>query len=112
MQDIPSQERLVSLFLEGIISKSLHASLYTQKLDNLDTCIKVAIDLDDNCNIYQEKTLESGASSQSTRSVANDVVPRVENSPLNMMPKTQELANEEVKKFNYAQQTLIKNDPM
>ena len=95
--EIPCQERLVSSFLEGLINKSLHASLYTKKYINLDTSIKNAIDLDDNCDIYQEETLESGPSSQSSTS------PRVESPPSNAMPFAQELANEVVKILNYAQ---------
>ena len=78
----------------------------------MSACIKDAIDLDNNYDIYQEKTLESGTSSQSTRSVANDLVQRVEIPPSNLMPSTQELADEVVKKLNYAQQTLIQNEPM
>ena len=82
------EEGLVSSFLEGLIKKFLYESLYTKKHDNLDTWIKAAIDLDDNCDIYQDKTFESGASSQSARLVANDLVPRVESPPSNAMPTT------------------------
>ena len=102
----------MSSVLEGLINKSLHASLHTKKHDNLDTCIKDAIDLDDNCNIYQEETLESGTSSQSSTVVANDVVPRVESPPFDAMPFAQELANEVVKRLNYAQKPLRQNEPV
>ena len=86
----------MSSFLEGLIRKSLRASLYTKKHTTLEAYIKNAIDLDDNCDIYQDETLESGASSQSIRSVANDLVPREESPPSNTMPSPQELANEVV----------------
>ena len=64
------------------------------------------------CDIYQEETLESGASSQTIRSVANYLVPRVEIPPSNMMPFAQELANEIVKRLNYVQQPPIQHEPM
>ena len=83
----------MSSFIEGVINKNLCASLYTKKHTHLSASIKDAIDLDENCDIYQEETLESGAFSQRNRIVANDVVPRIEISPSNMMPSTQELAN-------------------
>ena len=110
--EIPCQERLVSSFLEGLVNKILHASLYTNKYIDLDTCIKAAIDLDGNCDIYQEETLESGASSQSSTSTTNDVVPRVESPPSSAMPFAQELANEVVQRLNFAQQFLKQNEPM
>ena len=110
--EIPCQERLVSSFLEGLISKSLRASLYTKKHTTLEACIKNTIDLHDNCDIYQEENLENGASSQSTRLVANDLVARVESPPSNTMPSKQELVNEVVQKFNFSQQPLKQNEPM
>ena len=85
--------------------------MYTKKHDNLNTCTKAAIDLNDNYNIYQEETLESRASSQSDRSMANDLVPRVESPSSNLMPSTKELANEVVKRLNYAQKPLKQNEP-
>ena len=45
-------DRLISLFLEGLSNKSLHANLYGLKHDTLNKCIKDAINLDDNCELF------------------------------------------------------------
>ena len=45
-----SQERLVSIFLEGLSSKELHTTLYMKHHKNLNQCIHDAIDYDDNCD--------------------------------------------------------------
>ena len=47
--EIPSQERLVSLFLEGILSKELHSVVYMKHIIDLDQCIHEAIEYNDNC---------------------------------------------------------------
>ena len=47
--EIPSQERPVSLFLEGLWSKDLHSAIYMKHLTNLDQCIHEAIEYNDNC---------------------------------------------------------------
>ena len=47
--DIPSQERLVSLFLEGLRSQELHSAVYMKHITDLDQCIHEAIEYDDNC---------------------------------------------------------------
>ena len=49
---MPSSQRLISLFLDGLENKSLHANLYGKKHDTLNECIKDAIDFDDNYEIY------------------------------------------------------------
>ena len=46
---MPSQERLVSIFLKGLSSKELHVALYMKHHKNLNQCIHNAIDYDDNC---------------------------------------------------------------
>ena len=38
-REIPSQERLVSLFLEGLSNKTLHANLYSMKHKTLNECV-------------------------------------------------------------------------
>ena len=48
--EIPSQERLVSIFLEGLCSKELHSAVYTKHFMYLDQCIYEAIEYDDNCS--------------------------------------------------------------
>ena len=47
--EIPSQERLVSLFLEGLWSQELHSAVYMKHLIDLDQCIHKAIEYNDNC---------------------------------------------------------------
>ena len=56
--------------------------------------------------------MESATSSQSTRSAANDLVPRVESPRSDAMPTTQELANEVIKTLNYAQKPQKQNEPL
>ena len=48
-EEIPSQKRLVSIFLEGVRNKELHSALYMKHHKDLDVCIHKAIDYDDNC---------------------------------------------------------------
>ena len=47
--EIPSQERLVSLFLEGLRSHKLQSTFYMKHITDLDQCIHEAIEYDDNC---------------------------------------------------------------
>ena len=49
VMEIPSQERLVSLFLEGLRSQELHSAVYMKHITDLDQCIHEAIEYDDNC---------------------------------------------------------------
>ena len=49
---MPGPDRLISLFLEGLSNKSLHEDLYGRKHDTLNECIKDAIDLNDNCELF------------------------------------------------------------
>ena len=44
MEEMSSQERLVSIFLEGLLSKELHATLYMKPYKNLNQCIHDAVD--------------------------------------------------------------------
>ena len=52
--EIPSQERLVSLFLEGLLNQKLHTVLYPKKHKTLNACIKEAVELDDNVNKFKD----------------------------------------------------------
>ena len=45
-------QHLVSLFLEGLSNKSLHANLYGCRHGTLNECIKDAIDFDDNSELF------------------------------------------------------------
>ena len=49
IREIPSQEWLVSLFLEGLWSQELHSAIYMKHLIDLDQCIHKAIEYNDNC---------------------------------------------------------------
>ena len=67
---MPSSQRLISLFLEGLKNKSLHANLYGKKHDTLNECIKDAIDFDNNCEIYGnvDKKIHSPSETSSVKS--------------------------------------------
>lgn len=54
-RELPTQEKLVSIFLEGLRDKTLHADLHGMKHKTLNECVHNAIDLDDNCD-YTAKT--------------------------------------------------------
>ena len=70
---MPSQERLVSIFLEGLLSKELHITLYMKHHKNLNQCIHDAIDYDDNCGEELKRKDTSSRASASTSSVASQV---------------------------------------
>ena len=71
---MPSQERLVSIFLEGLLNRELHASLYMKHHKNLNQCINDAIDFDDNCGAMDKKNeAKSYGASSSNGSVASQV---------------------------------------
>ena len=52
--EIPNQEQLVSLFLEGLLNRKLHAALYPKKHKTLNACIKQAVELDDNVDEFRD----------------------------------------------------------
>ena len=62
-------EKLVSIFLEGLLNKSLHANLYMKKHATLNDCIYYAIDLDDSCDIYGKNKPLTRSIAPSTRKV-------------------------------------------
>ena len=74
--EIPREERLASLFLEGLIDKTLHVSLYYKKYMNLGICIKDAINLDHNCDICHDEKMGIKPSSPRTKANTIIVVPR------------------------------------
>ena len=59
-KELPLQEKSVSIFLEGLRDKTLHADLYAKKHKALNNCIVNAIDLDNNCHIYGKDKPISG----------------------------------------------------
>ena len=74
MEEMPSQERLVSIFLEGLSNKELHTTLYMKHHKNLNQCIHGAIDYDDNCNEELKGKDTSSRASASASLVASQVV--------------------------------------
>ena len=74
---MPGPNRLISLFLEGLSNKSLHANLYGRKHDTLNECIKDAIDLDDSCELYGnvDKRVNSSDASSAQSSCSKEATP-------------------------------------
>ena len=68
-----SQEILVSIFLEGLPNKEVHATLYMKHHKNLNQCINDAIDYDDNYGDDEKKDGKSSRVSSSTSSIALQV---------------------------------------
>ena len=73
MEKMPCQEKLVSIFLEGLSSKELHATLYMKHHKNLDWCIHDAIDYDEDCGEELKGKDLSSRASASTSSIASQV---------------------------------------
>ena len=67
-EELPSQVKLISIFLEGLRDKSLHADSYAKKHKTLNECIHDEIDLDNNCDIYGKDKPISGVDSLSSTS--------------------------------------------
>ena len=78
--EMPSSQRLISLFLEGLKNNYLHDNLYGKKHDILNECIKDAIDFDDNCKIYGnvDKKIHSPSKTSSVKSGKTQETYRVE----------------------------------
>ena len=55
-EGIPKQERLVSMFAEGLFNKNLHVTLYLKKEKSLYACVKDAINLDYNYDVFHDET--------------------------------------------------------
>ena len=90
---MPSSQRLISLFLEGLKNKSLHANIYAKKHDTLNKSIKDAIDFNDNYKIYEnvDKKIHSPSETSSVKSGKTQETSLVE---------TNVIANLVVKKIN------------
>ena len=69
-RNMSSLEKLISLFLEGLLNKSFHASLYGWIHETLNECIKDAIDFDENYKIYGnvDKKIHSPSKNSSVKS--------------------------------------------
>ena len=73
MEEMPSQERLVSIFLEGLLKKDLLATLYMKHHKKLNQCIHDAIDYDDKYGEELKGKDTSSKTSASTSLVASQV---------------------------------------
>ena len=74
---MPGPDRLISLFLTGLSNKTLHANLYGRKHDTLNKCIRDAIDLDDNCELFSnvDKKVKSSDTSSAKSEKTRDSAP-------------------------------------
>ena len=70
-EDMPSQERLMSIFLKGLKNKDLHATLYMKHHKNLNQCINDAIDYDYSCGDDEKKHDKSSRESSSMSSITS-----------------------------------------
>ena len=107
--EIPNQEQLVSILLQGFLSKKLHASLYPMKHKTLAASIKDTIELDDNVDEYKdERPMGIGdvGSQQNfeSRMIVRATQPLVTTS---QVPAIQEVANEIIQQMNLNQRTPI-----
>lgn len=89
-EEIPSQERLVSIFLEGLLNRELHASLYMKHHKNLNQCINDVVDFDDNYGTVDKKSEGKGYSPSSSNS---SIASQVEEITKGVMEKLQQLYN-------------------
>ncbi|MCO5548855.1 hypothetical protein L7F22_002317 [Adiantum nelumboides] len=75
---MPKQERLVSIFLEGLRNKDLHSALFMKYHKSLNLCIHKAIDYDDNCDKDADETRsKSGESSRKATLQIEDIIKEV-----------------------------------
>ena len=77
--EMPSPSRLVSIFLEGLLNKSLHANLYAKKHNILNACIRNSIDFDDNCDLYNNVDVSARSETTSTK----NTIETGKNQPIN-----------------------------
>ena len=56
---MPSQERLISCFLEGLKSETLYTQLFAKRHTDFDECCYDAQRLDDNCEFLKIKQSSS-----------------------------------------------------
>ena len=76
----PSQTRLVSIFLESLRNKTLHAHLYAKKHSTFNACCMDAMDYDDNCELSTHDNTEGrveGTSSVKKGSESNSSAPSI-----------------------------------
>ena len=73
MEEMPSQERLASIFLEGLSNKELHTTLYMKHHKKLNWCIHYAIDYDENYSEEPKGNDMSSKVSARTSSISSQV---------------------------------------
>lgn len=61
---MPTQGKIVSIFLEGLNDKTLRANLYAMKHETIIECTQDAIDLSDNGDIYGQPSFKPESSSR------------------------------------------------
>ena len=83
--EIPNQKQLVSLFLEGILNRKLHAALYPKKHKTLNMCIKDVVELDDNVDKFRDGRPTRLKNSRSYKSSESRVVVQ-QSQPLTTTP--------------------------
>ena len=72
VEEKPSQGRLISIFLEGLRKKMLHAHLYAKRHTSFNDCCLDAMDYDDNFDMSSISSQESKREDKSTSSRGAD----------------------------------------
>lgn len=86
---MPSQERLSSIFLEGLLNRELHVSLYMKHHKNLNQCINDVVHFDDKCGTMDKKNEGKSFSASSSNSLS--IASQVEEITKGVMEKMQQL---------------------
>ena len=82
---------MVSIFLESLINKKLHAALFAMKHEKLALFLKDAIELDENFMDFNDKMTKRTVD---TSSLTTLIGQKVSPSPPQRVPTMQEVANE------------------
>ena len=82
-----SQGRLISLFLEGLQNKVLHAHLYAQKHKTFQECCLDAMDYDDNFEVSGISGINNKSRSQDSESTGSSTTTQEK------FPTKEEIAN-------------------
>ena len=102
-EELPTEERHVSRFIEGLRSEMLKKDLYMRGCRTLEDVTKIAIDLVDNCKIYEEDSSDAYSDKKSTKSTE---VPSVKPTPRPGAVDYQQLTEELFKKVAQVQKPL------
>ena len=66
LEELPTEAIIVRQFIRGLRSDLLKKDLYVKKCSTLDEVTKGAIDLVDNCKIFEEDAMEIGSDKKSS----------------------------------------------